>query len=375
VAREIVMPQMGMVQTEGTVVEWLRAEGDQVASGEVVAQVETDKAVVDVEAPCDGTIASLAPVGEAFPVGQAIAFVLEAGETAPPAPPAAAPAPAADQAVPAGAGAAAPTTPGAAPPASPGARRLAAELGVDLGEVPATGPGGRVVEDDVRRFAAGAPWTDEQVTGVRLAMARRMQQSGRDIPHFWLRREVDASPLLAERSPGATRLARPVDDWVVDACVTALRRHPRANAAWQDGAIRTYHRVNVGVAVSTAAGLLVPVIHDADERSPGERAELRRALVERARAGQLGPDELRDATFTVTNVGALGADAGWPLVSPGQAAVLCVGRARWVAGVVGGQVVPRFVVELLLGADHRVVDGAEGAALLDTIAEALGSAP
>jgi pyruvate dehydrogenase E2 component (dihydrolipoamide acetyltransferase) len=414
VAREIVMPQMGMVQTEGTVVEWLCAEGDRVAAGEVVAQVETDKAVVDVESPCDGTIISLAATGEPISIGTTIGLVVEPDEpapdeSAPPAPAMDSPGrPTADSATPPVDSAGLPTAdsatlplrgaePGAGTvaaasgaganmaerPAAPGARRLAAELGVALADVAATGPGGRIVEGDVRRFAeagaaggeAPAQWTDHQVTGVRATMAQRMQASGREIPHFWLRRQVDAAPLLAERRPGATRLARPVEDWIVDACATALRHHPEANAAWHDGAVRRYHRVNIGVAVATEQGLLVPVIHDADRLGPDERAEARRRLVERARAGRLGADELRDATFTVTNVGALGADAGWPLVTPGQAAVLCVGRARWVAGVADGQVAPVFAVELLLGADHRVLDGAEGAALLDTIAGALGSTP
>ncbi|HKQ02831.1 MAG TPA: 2-oxo acid dehydrogenase subunit E2, partial [Actinomycetes bacterium] len=261
--------------------------------------------------------------------------------------------------------------------------RLAQELGVSLADVVPSGPEGRIVEQDVRRFAeagpAGAaeasPWTDRKVTGVRATMAARMQASGREIPHFWLRREVDAAALLVERRPGETRLGRPVDDWIVDACATALLQHPDANATWRDGVIRRFHRVNIGVAVSTGNGLVVPVLHDADRRTPGERADDRRRLVERALTGRLDPDELRDATFTVTNVGALGADAGWPLVTPGQAAVLCVGRARWAARVVDGQVAPAFVVELLLGADHRVLDGAEGAALLDTIAQALERAP
>jgi pyruvate dehydrogenase E2 component (dihydrolipoamide acetyltransferase) len=205
-------------------------------------------------------------------------------------------------------------------------------------------------------------WEDIQPQGIRLAMARRMELSGR-IPTFYLQSTIDASRLVATVEAGR----RSLDDSVVYACARALRQHQELNAAWREGGIRRFRSINVGLAVATERGLLVPVIRNADRLERAELGAERERLVAAARSGSVQPSDLVDGTFTVTNVGRLGVDQGWPLINPPQVAILAVGRAGWSPVVRNGAVFAAQTVTMILGLDHRAVDGAEAAAFLTTL--------
>lgn len=355
---DVIMPALGMAQDTGRLLRWLRAEGDQIARGEPLMEVETDKVTVEVESPASGVLAGVrAAPGDEVPVGQVIAVIVAAGETFEAQPSAKAAAPAPGLTAPAG-----PTAPahpaastGAAasasrlPPASPKARRLARERGIDLAELAREGR--PVLAADVES-APSVIWR---------TMAERMTHSW-TVPHFYLVREVRADRLAARRE-GVT-----YTDLLVGQVAAALRRHPRLNARWEDGAVVPGDRIHVGIAVALDDGLIVPVIHDADTLSLAEIAERRRSLVEAARAGRLHPEDVRGGTFTITNLGMYGVDAFNAILNPPQAAILAVGRISERVVAEDGQPVVRPVAVLTLSCDHRVVDGARAAQFLDDLA-------
>ncbi len=368
-AAELIMPALGMAQESGKVLRWLKAEGDAVAKGEAVLEVETDKVTVEVEAPESGVLGGLrASEGDEVPVGNIVAYVLAPGEDVPAAEPVR-PAAAAVAAVAGDRDRSARREP---PPrrrlASPKARRLARERGIDLEALPASGPGGAIVAADLER-----PGVVEQpaVGAVWARMAERVTTSWQAVPHFYLQREVDASRLLVWRSEvvshGDERAT--LTDLLVKVAAEALARNPGVNASWQDGSIVRHGEINVAIAVALDDGLIVPVVHGADRLALREIVKRRAQLVESARAGTLGPDDVGGGTFTISNLGARGAvDVFHPIVNAPQAAILAVGGVADRVVPVEGRPEIRPMLGLTVAFDHRVVTGAAGADFLGTIA-------
>jgi pyruvate dehydrogenase E2 component (dihydrolipoamide acetyltransferase) len=372
-ARDVIMPALGMAQETGKVLRWLKADGDTVAEGEPLLEVETDKVTVELEAPAAGLLAGIcAAEGDDVPVGETIAFVLAPGESLPAAaasrPRAVAPTAAvSDGEVVAPAPATAVSRGRAL--ASPKARRIAAERGIDLAALAGSGPGGAVIASDVEGSAADAGGA--LVSGVWRLMAERTTESWRSVPHFYLRREVDASRLESWRSvarakAGHERLSH--TDLLVKLVAEALRRHPRVNSSWRDGAIVASERIGVGIAVAVDDGLVVPVVHDADRLSLAETLARRLELVEAARAGRLRREDVTGGTFTISNLGMYGVDSFDAIVNAPQAAILAVGRIADRIVAVEGQPAVRPMLQLCVSFDHRVVDGARGAEFLETLA-------
>ena len=371
---EVIMPALGMAQDSGTVLRWLRAEGAQVSAGEALLEVETDKATVELESPIDGTLASVrASEGDQVPVGEVIAVVLAAGEqpAAPTQPRLPAPEPAAAPELHAAPLAASP--PRRSRLASPKARRIAAEHAIDLDRVQGSGPGGAIVAGDVvgtqPSTPAAAPATG---SGAWRIMAERTTASWQQVPHFFLHRQLDASGLerwraTATASPDAPRVSH--TDLLVRIVAEALRRHPRVNATCQNGAPRLEPRINVGIAVATDQALVVPVLHDAADRTLEQIASRRQELVAAAREGRLRPADIEGGTFTISNLGMYGVDSFDAIVNAPQAAILAVGRIADRVVARDGAAVVRPTVQISLSFDHRVVDGARGAEFLDTLAE------
>ncbi len=380
---DVIMPALGMAQETGTVLRWLKSAGDAVTKGEPLVEVETDKVTVEIEAPADGTLGGVsASGGTEVPVGTTIAVVLADGEELEPNPSdtmswtAAAPAPGlrAAAAVSADNGPVAPAAPTRRRLASPKARKLAAAYGVDLDALSGTGPDGALVAADVEAAAkpADAERDDDAfaVGALWRTMAERTQRAWQEVPHFVLSRDVDAGRLqswreAARRRPGCAGLS--VTDLLVKVCAEALVRHPRVAASWHEGSI-VGGGVDVGIAVATADGLVVPVVHDADTLPLAAICARRREVVAGARDRTLRPEDVRGGTFTISNLGMYGVDAFQAIVNAPQAAILAVGRIVERPVAVNGEVAVRPVLTLTVSFDHRVVDGARGAEFLDTLA-------
>ena len=392
-ATDVIMPALGMAQDTGILVSWLRREGEEVAKGDPLMEVETDKAVVEVEAPAAGILAAVsAAEGDEVPVGQVIALILAPGEEAPspseremprkpPAQAAAAEAPAAGEAAPRAA-----TEPGAAPPvrderlpaASPKARRMAAERGLEVRTIHGSGPEGAVLAADVPAEAAvegarpgGAPASPLETGRLWRVMAERTSQSWAAAPHFYLTRQVDATRLVGWRqSLRRQGIEVTFSDLLVRVAAAALTAHPRVNARWEDGVV-AQEGVNIGLAVATVDGLVAPVLHGSDRLGLEEIASRRGELVGRAREGRLTPADLTGGGFTISNLGMYGVDAFSAILNAGQAAILAVGRIADRVVAVAGRPEVRPVMILTLSCDHRVIDGARGAEFLQTLADLL----
>jgi len=377
-ATDVIMPALGMAQETGKVLRWLKAEGDEVAKGEPLMEVETDKVTVEIEAPTDGLLAGLrAAEGADVPVGEAVAVILAPGEALPEngSSPAPEQAPAAAAPV-AAAVVETPQRDARRRPASPKARRLAAEQGIDVDALEeGSGPGGAVVAADVLASPASAPAPSavggrQPLSRIWRIMAERTAQSWTSAPHFYLLREADAGRLASWRSVARDRLGRDVSvtDLLVRATAAALARHPQANAAWDDGSIRLNDEVNVGIAVAVEDGLVVPVVHGADRLGLGEIAARREDVVSRAREGTLRPEDIERGTFTISNLGMYGVDAFNAVVNAPQAAILAVGRIVERVVPVDGAPGVRPRIALTLSCDHRVIDGARAAQFLSELA-------
>lgn len=374
---EVLMPALGMAQDTGTVLRWIKADGDTVTKGEPLVEVETDKVTVEIEAPADGTLAAItAREGAVVPVGTGIALVL-AQEEEPLAPATTEPPVVKDDAAAAVAVAAGPGARLSRPrrrPASPKARRLAAAHGIDLESLSGSGPDGALVAADVEAAAGNAtPGSDGSgfdVGTVWRTMAERTQHAWQEVPQFVLSREVDAGRLeswreVARRRPGCEELS--VTDLLVKVCAEALRRHPRVTASWREGAI-VGGGVSIGIAVAIDDGLVVPVVHHADAQPLAAISARRREVVEAARSRTLRPQDVQGGTFTISNLGMHGVDAFQAIVNAPQAAILAVGRILEKPVASKGEVVVRPMLMLTVSFDHRVVDGARGAEFLDTLA-------
>jgi len=405
-ASRVVMPKLSDTMEEGRILRWLRNEGDRVETGQPLAEVETDKATVEMEAYTTGVVRKLiAPDGATVKVGSLIAVIGAADEDISGLLTEQIPVAAAGQAPPAApAGRAPARTAAVVPPAGPGrtlrasplALRMAAEAGLDLNTIAGSGPQGRVVKRDIEAaLAASAPapapsgpetaqgarpvpapspreeaaeFQPIELSMMRRTIAKRLVQSKSPVPHFYLTVEVamdrawEAYQALREQKSEVT-----LNDIIVKATAAALRRHPQLNASFGGDHVRQYNRVHVGMAVAIEDGLITPVIRDADSKSLEAIAAEARALVERARARQLQPDEYTGATFSISNLGMMGIDEFSAIINPPEAAILAVGTVRQAPFVEHGQVKVGYRMKMTLSVDHRVADGATAASFMQTL--------
>jgi pyruvate dehydrogenase E2 component (dihydrolipoamide acetyltransferase) len=426
---EIQMPRLSDTMEEGVISTWVKNVGDKVASGDVLVEIETDKAVMEYEAYEDGYLVKQSvSEGETVPIGAVIGVIADSPDAVPEdsgdggSEPEAAPAEeeqgekaeeiqeAAEgtEAESAGKSADSSGDEAARPRTSPLARRLAKEYGLDINKIQGSGPKGRIVRADIEAAreggaaeqtapaaqpkeeakpaaekAATAPAFDDgraseelKVSNVRKVIARRLTESKQTVPHFYLRRTIDAEALKAFRAQineqlSSTGVKVSFNDLIVKASATALKLHPAVNTSWVDDKLLQHHRVNVGVAVAVDAGLVVPVLHDTDKATLSEISTRTRELAGKARDGKLKPQEMSGGTFSVSNLGMFGVDSFSAVINPPEAAILAVGAMRQEPVVVDGEVVVRNRISLELSVDHRAVDGAVGAAFLKDLAEIL----
>ncbi len=379
----LTLPEVGETVTEGTIEKWLKAPGEKVAKYEPIVEVNTDKVNVELPSPVSGTVVEiLVAEGETVPIGAELCTIDQvAGETPAEIAPAA-PSEAPEPKEPVAASTRERTDRSGPNRATPRVRRVAEELGVDLARVEGSGPGGRILEDDVRAFAAGAPATaqagaDEEavpVSGIRRTIARRMSESAFTAPHAWLVVEADVTELvklrLAERE--AFRERTGVDltylPFTAHAVSQALRDHSYLNASWAGDQILLKRRVNLGVAVATDRGLLVPVVKDADRLSVAGLALAMSELGEKARDNKLQLDDVQGGTFTVDNTGAFGSIVSMPIINLGQAAIISLEAITKQPAVVEDDAIAvRDVVNLCLSFDHRILDGHQAGAFLTDV--------
>jgi pyruvate dehydrogenase E2 component (dihydrolipoamide acetyltransferase) len=388
-AFSVVMPALEMAQETGKLIAWRKKEGDRVSKGEPLLEIETDKAVVEIEAPADGILAGIkASEGADIPVGQTIAWIVAPGEQPP-----------ADTAsvVPAARATSQPKSePSHSGPTqsasssaisakiSPKARRLAKELGVDIAAIHGSGSGGEILASDVQT-AASAPsssgskdsGTVEVPTSLGRIMAERTTQSWTTVPHFFVTRDVDATALnqYREQIVGEIESTKKIrvthTDLLVAVVSRVLLKHPRLNASWKPEGIRLHKDVNMGVAIAVNDGVVAAVIHNAHTASLPDIAIQRRDVAERARAGKLRPADIADATFTISNLGMYGVDQFSAIITPPQAAILAVGEIADKVVALEGKPAVRPMMTLTISCDHRVADGARAAMFLSDLAQAL----
>ena len=380
------MPKLGMAMKKGIVTAWKVAEGEEVEEGAELLEIETEKVRATVPASASGVLGRIvATPGAQLPVGALLALIGEPGDVFPPR---------ADLAAVATAAAARPgaaaSTGGGGAPVSPAARRRAKELGVDVTLVPPSAPGKRVSSDDVDAYvavqgtaparAADLPEAAKVIplAGIRATVAERLTQSLRDTAQVTISREVGVSDLVRRRAnlaagfEAATGVRLTYTDLLVEAVAALLPEYPLLNATLTERGIEVSKAVHMGVAVALDDGLIVPVIHDAGARSLGDLARTRAELVEKAKAGALGLDEVEGGTFTITNLGSYGADAFTPIVNPPQCAILGTGRINDKPVVADGEIVVRPMMWLSVTFDHRIVDGAPAARFLEALESRLG---
>ena len=413
-AIEVRMPKFGLTMQEGTVQRFFKAAGDQVAEGEPLYEIETEKVLYEVEAPGSGVLAlTMAEPEAVIPCGGLVAVIAEAGEpleevlarygqTAgvsqrPPAAAAGAAAPPS-----AGAAAAAPAE-GGRRPVSPVARKLAAELNVDLDKIAGTGPGGRITREDVERAAAGAAATAAAPAaakpipaapaapappvsaprpsaeparahpatvpfrGMRKTIADRMQQSLQQAAQLTITSEADVTAAVEFRTRAGKEADFTYTDLMIQAVARALKRHPRLNARLTEVGIVLLEEVHVGMAVALEEGLIVPVIRDADRKTLSQIAAESKVLGEKARKSQLKLEDVSGGTFTVSNLGMYGVDAFTPIINLGETAILGVGRIVEKPAIYRGEIARRSMMTLSLTFDHRMIDGTPAAAFLQTV--------
>jgi pyruvate dehydrogenase E2 component (dihydrolipoamide acetyltransferase) len=402
---EVIMPKMGDGMEEGTLVEWLKSDGDKVSSGEVIGAIQTDKATLELEAPGSGILTGiLLEPGGTVPVGQPIALILKEGESLPEgwkggigeAKAASAEVPAAEK--PEEPVTAAPeTAPSPAPAkaptgkvkASPLARRIADELGVDIRTVSGSGPGGRIVEKDVRAAAgtgvklttappAEIPASAEDQTvalnRLRQITAKRTTESKQQVPHFYVTVEVDVEKILGLRKMFEQEESGKVsiNDFVVKACALALRDMPGVNSAFQGQNLLQFGGVHIGIAVALEEGLTVPVIRNADQLSLRAISAKAKDLAGKARENKLSLDELTGSTFSISNMGMLDVDNFIAIINQPAAAILAISSVRKkVVATDDDEVEIRSRMNITCSFDHRVVDGAVGANFINVVKQYL----
>jgi len=420
-AVEILMPALSPTMEEGTLAKWLVKEGDVVKSGQIIAEIETDKATMEFEAVDEGTIGRIlvAEGSAGVKVNTPIAVLVEDGESADtaPKPVAVAAAPVAAVAVAATVAVAAPAAPkgtGARVFASPLARRIAAEKGLDLSKVQGSGPHGRIVRSDVEgatvavapaaavvaapvaapaaapvaamatgpstdivlKTYADRPFTEVKLDGMRKTIAARLTEAKQTVPHFYLRRDIELDALMAFRGQLNAKLeARgvklSVNDFIIKACALALQQVPAANAVWAGDRVLQFKKSDVAVAVAIEGGLFTPVLKDAEAKSLSALSAEMKDLAKRARDRKLAPHEYQGGSFAISNLGMFGVDNFDAIINPPHAAILAVGAGVAKAIVKDGAVAVGTVMSVTLSVDHRVIDGALGAQLLQAIKDNL----
>jgi len=405
-AHSIVMPALEMAQETGKLISWRKKEGDAVAKGEPLMDVETDKAVVEIESPADGILAGVkANEGDVILVGQTIAWIVAPGENLPTE--SESPSAATGRKMDSQGSSVSSTSSTSSPSStsssnvrvSPKARRLAREHNIDLSAVRGTGSEGEILADDVLALvnASGSPANStaragaqarppaagpasaatETMSSIARLMAERTAQSWTSVPHFFVVREVDASALLATREKLATKTDKTQavrithTDFLVALVARVLMKHPRVNAAWSGEGIRINSDVNIGIARAVEDGVVAAVIHGASAKNVAEIAALRSDLTDRARAGKLRPADITGATFTISNLGMYNVDAFTAIIVAPQAAILAVGRLADRVVPVDGKAAIRPMMTLTLSADHRVIDGVRAALFLNDLADAM----
>ena len=404
-AEIIRMPKLSDTMTEGVVAEWHKKIGDEVESGELLAEIETDKATMEFESFQDGVLLHIgvdkggtAPVDSVLCVlgekGEDIADLLASAEAeapskepeaapapAPAAAPAPAPAPAAAAPAPQAAPAPAPAVANGRVKASPLAKKLAEDRGLSLGLIPGSGEGGRIVKRDVEAFVGGGVsaataverFTEVGVSQMRKTIARRLAESKFTAPHFYLSLTIDMDAAMVARKAINDRGPHKVsfNDMVVKAVAMALKNHPAVNSSWLEDRIRYNEHVHIGVAVAVEDGLLVPVVRHANVKSFGEIGVEVREFAQKAKDKKLQPSDWEGNTFTISNLGMFGIDEFTAIINPPDACILAVGGIQAVPVVRDGAVVPGHTMKVTLSCDHRVVDGATGAAFLNEVKQNL----
>jgi pyruvate dehydrogenase E2 component (dihydrolipoamide acetyltransferase) len=416
-ATNILMPALSPTMTEGTLARWLKKEGDQVRAGDIIAEIETDKATMEVEAVDEGVLGRiLVPDGTSgVKVNDPIAVLVEPGEKPPaaaaPAPrpaaraeapaPAPSPAKAPPPAAPAAAAAPAPAATGHAAPgervfASPLARRMAQQAGIDLSKLKGTGPNGRIVRADIEAAQAGrpapqaapapapapapaaaqapapaitAPHTVVPNSTVRKVIARRLAEAKQTVPHFYVSMDIELDALLKLRADlnarsekeGAGAFKLSVNDMLIKAAAITLRRVPKVNASYTEDATILYHDIDISVAVSIPDGLITPIIRRADQKGLAAISTEMKDLAARAKSGKLKPEEFQGGGFSISNMGMYGVSNFAAIINPPQAAILAVAAGQKRPVVKDGQLAVATVMTCTLSVDHRVVDGALGA--------------
>jgi pyruvate dehydrogenase E2 component (dihydrolipoamide acetyltransferase) len=386
-AISVVMPALEMAQENGKLLAWRKKEGERVQKGEPLLEIETDKAVVEVESPGDGLLAGVtAQIGAVIPVGETIAWLVAPGEKPPEKAVSMAPTARASSSSERssavgshGPEAAAVST---APQISPKARRLAKELGVDIGRIRGTGPGGVISTEDVqassdskRAAVAPVPASSEALSQVARLMAERTTQSWTSVPHFFLVRDVDAGALVDAQKKLDVEASKAqgervtLTDLLIALLARTLAKHPEMNSSWTGAAIRRNSEINISVAIAVKDGVVGAVVRNADTLKIAEISGQRKDLSERARAGRLRPADISGGTFTLSNLGMYKVDAFSAIITPPQAAVLAIGAVGDRVVAVDGQPKVRPMMTMTLSSDHRVVDGARAAMFLGELAE------
>jgi pyruvate dehydrogenase E2 component (dihydrolipoyllysine-residue acetyltransferase) len=393
-AISVVMPALEMAQENGKLLAWRKKEGESVAKGEPLLEIETDKAVVEIEAPGDGILAGVtAEVGAVIPVGETIAWLVAPGEKAPEKAATAAPAARTSSAGQAAA-AVAPTQvktavgAGVAAQISPKARRLAKELGVEIAGIRGTGPDGTITSEDVQAAAnakgTAAPSTmtvamgtaaTEPLSQLARLMAERTTQSWTSVPHFFLVQSVDCGALMEAQkrlsAGSAAGTAPTITDLLIKVIARVLEKHPRMNASWVGDGVRLNPEINISVAMAVKDGVVGAVVPNANKLAVASLSVLRRELTERARAGRLRPADITGGTFTLSNLGMYKVDAFTAIITPPQCAILAVGAIADAVVPLDGKPGIRPMMTMTLSSDHRVVDGARAAEFLSELTGAI----
>jgi pyruvate dehydrogenase E2 component (dihydrolipoamide acetyltransferase) len=401
----LTMPALSPTMETGTLAKWLVKEGDEVESGTILAEIETDKATMEFESIDDGVVGKIvvAEGAENVAVGELIAVLLEDGEdtstvdsvsaavSAPAAAPAAEPAPEAEPAAPAPAAAPTPAPAAAAPQAaapvasgervfaSPLARRIAEQSGYDISQILGSGPRGRVIKRDVESYkpaatssaSAGAismdgdtPYEDVKLSNMRKTIAKRLTESKQTVPHFYITVDVELDNLLAARkqlNALSDEYKISVNDFVIKACAAGLMKVPAANVQYKGDTMRQFKRADISVAVAIDGGLITPVLRGADLKGLRQISDETKDLAIRAQEGKLAPEEYAGGTFSISNMGMMGVKSFDAVINPPQAAILAVGAGEQRPVVKNGELTVATVMSVTLSCDHRAIDGAVGA--------------
>ena len=397
-AEVVRMPKMSDTMTEGVLAKWHKKVGDKVKSGDLVAEVETDKATMDFESFQEGTILYIGvEEGKAVPVDAIIAILGKEGEdykslltespaAATPAAPAAAPAAIVEASPVAAPAAAAPTVTSTSSDtrvkASPLAKKIAQEKGINLNQISGSAENGRITKKDVENFKGGASmpafvgvekYTEVPVSQMRKTIAKRLAESLFTAPHFYLKMNIEMSSAMEARKiiNDVAPVKISFNDLVLKAVALSLKQHPKVNSSWLGDKIRYNEHVNIGVAVAVEDGLLVPVVRFVDGKALSQISTEVKTFVQKAKDKKLQPADWEGSTFTISNLGMFGIDDFTAIINPPDACILAVGGIQEQAVVKNGQVVPGNVMKVTLSCDHRVVDGATGAAFLQTLKQFL----